>query len=243
MNIYSNPQLYDAIHQYHKWDLNLIRSIANNFDGPVLELASGTGRLSQGIIELGLDYTGLDLSKSFLETAKKQFGHNARFILGDMRAFNIGGKFDFIFIGFNSFLHNLTIKDAKNCLECINSHLSNHGCFLLSIFMPDPIFLYREEDKSYPATDYFKFENSRCRIMEKNRYNPQTQINELRWFVERDGKISSEEYHFSMRMFYPHEMDIILSESGFIIKDKIGDYDGSPMDEESGMQIYVCKKY
>ena len=44
-----------------------------------------------------------------------------------------------------------------------------------------------------------------------------------------------------MRMFYPHEIDIILSESGFIIKDKMGDYDGSPIDEESGMQIYVCE--
>ena len=27
-----------------------------------------------------------------------------------------------------------------------------------------------------------------------------------------------------------------------IIEKKIGDYDGSPMDAESGMQIYVCEK-
>ena len=45
-----------------------------------------------------------------------------------------------------------------------------------------------------------------------------------------------------MRMYYPHEMDILLVESGFHIEEKIGDYDGSPMDDESGMQIYICSK-
>ena len=45
-----------------------------------------------------------------------------------------------------------------------------------------------------------------------------------------------------MRIIYPHAMDIFLSEAGLIIKEKLGHYDGTPMDEESGMQIYVCSK-
>ena len=52
----------------------------------------------------------------------------------------------------------------------------------------------------------------------------------------------ADKYLFSMRMYYPHEMDILLVDSGFKIKRKFGDYDGSPMDAESGMQIYVCEK-
>jgi len=45
-----------------------------------------------------------------------------------------------------------------------------------------------------------------------------------------------------MRMYYPHEMDILLAEADFRIEEKMGDYDGSPMDSESGMQIYICGK-
>ena len=146
MNIYSNPQLYDAIHHDYKWDIDLISSIAKSIEGSVLELASGTGRLAQNIIRLGLDYTGLELSQQFIEVAKKKFGNNVNFVQGDMRAFDLRKKFDFIFIGFNSFLHNLTIKDAQNCLESVNAHLSDRGYFLLSIFIPDPIFLYRKKD-------------------------------------------------------------------------------------------------
>ena len=37
-------------------------------------------------------------------------------------------------------------------------------------------------------------------------------------------------------------MDILISSAGMVIKEKWGDYDESSMDEESGMQIYVCKK-
>ena len=78
--------------------------------------------------------------------------------------------------------------------------------------------------------------------METNEYDEETQINILTWYLEKDDQIMEDKYFFSMRMYYPHEMDILLADSGFKIEKKIGDYDGSPMDAESGMQIYVCEK-
>ena len=242
MDIYSNPQLYDSIHANYKWDYTLIEDFAKKYKGSVLELASGTGRLATPILKLGLDYTGLELSKVFLKEAKKNFKSEANFILGDMRNFHLGSTFDFIFIGFNSFLHNLTIEDAKSCLKCVLNHLSLKGKFLLSIFVPNPEFLYREANKLYPATDFFQFENSQCRILETNDYDPGTQINKLIWYVEKNGKMDLKEYNYSMRMFYPHEMDILFQEEGFVIEDKFGDYDLSPLGQERDMQIYLCRK-
>ena len=78
--------------------------------------------------------------------------------------------------------------------------------------------------------------------MEKNNFNSDSQVNHLTWYIERDGKLGPVEYNYSMRMFYPHEMDILFQESGFIIEDKFGDYNLSPLDQESDMQIYLCKK-
>jgi len=242
MDIYSNPQLYDSIHANYKWDYTLIEDFAKKYKGSVLELASGTGRLATPILKLGLDYTGLELSKVFLKEAKKNFKSEANFILGDMRNFHLGSTFDFIFIGFNSFLHNLTIEDAKSCLKCVLNHLSLKGKFLLSIFVPNPEFLYREANKLYPATDFFQFENSQCRILETNDYDPGTQINKLIWYVEKNGKMDLKKYNYSMRMFYPHEMDILFQEEGFVIEDKFGDYDLSPLGQERDMQIYLCRK-
>ena len=242
MDIYSNPKLYDSIHYNYKWDYTLIEYFAKKHEGPVLELASGTGRLATPILKLRLNYTGLELSEFFLKEAKTKFKSEASFILGDMRSFHLGLSFDFIFIGFNSFLHNLSTKDAKSCLKCVLNHLSPKGKFLLSIFIPNPEFLYRDEKKLYPATDFFEFENSICRILESNDYNSDSQINHLTWYIEKDGKLDSVKYNYSMRMFYPHEMDLLFQESGFIIEDKFSDYDLSPFDQESDMQIYLCRK-
>ena len=72
MNIYSHPQLYDAIHHNYKSDIALVQSIAKNISGSVLELASGTGRLAEAIIKLGLNYTGLELIEPAVKLAKKK---------------------------------------------------------------------------------------------------------------------------------------------------------------------------
>ena len=242
VDIYTNPDLYDSIHHDYEWDKTLIKAIAKDINGPVLELASGTGRLTQPILELGLQYKGLELSQPFLDRAKMKFGDTADFILGDMRDFDLQMEFDLIFIGFNSFLHNLKIEDAINCLACIKKHLTKNGKFLVSIFIPDPIFLYREKGKFFPATDFFQYQESSCRIMEKNQYDSISQINQLTWVIERDGELDPIEYKYRMRMYYPHEMDILLSENGFTIIKKFGNYQRDPMDSDSDMQIYVSER-
>jgi len=116
VDIYTKPELYDAIHQNYSYDKDLITTLAEKTGGPVLELAAGTGRLAKFILDLGLDYTGIDSSDSFLNRAIHKYGDQATFLHHDMRQFHLEQYFNFIFIGFNSFLHNLTNEDANQCL-------------------------------------------------------------------------------------------------------------------------------
>ena len=239
-DIYLNPNLYDALHNDIETDENVIKYYAKKCNGPVLEIACGTGRLSKYIIDLGLPYTGIDNSKPFLDISLQKFGGNGTFLHNNMQDFKLAEKFDFIFIGFNSFLHNLTDKDALNCLRCVREHLNSDGIFLLSIFLPDPEFLYRNE-YLHEARTFFNYNGKQCRVMERNSYDDDTQINSLTWQLEIDGKQSDEIYCFKQRMFYPHKMHLLLQESGFSVNEKFGDWDMNPMDEESPLQIYICK--
>jgi len=43
-----------------------------------------------------------------------------------------------------------------------------------------------------------------------------------------------------MHMIFADTMDRLLTEAGFVIRDKYGDYDKTPLDPESQLQIYVC---
>ena len=78
--------------------------------------------------------------------------------------------------------------------------------------------------------------------MEKNQYDSISQINQLTWVIERDGELDSKEYNYRMRMYYPHEMDILLSDNGFTIMKKFGNYQRDPMNSDSDMQIYVSEQ-
>ena len=239
-DIYLYPDLYDALHQNIETDKNVITHYAKKCNGPVLELASGTGRLSKYITGLGLPYTGIDNSQSFLDVSIENLGSRGTFLLRDMRDFHLNKKFDFIFIGFNSFLHNLTDKDAVSCLTSIKTHLNDGGLFLLSIFQPDHSFLYRDE-YLYEARTFFDYHGKQCRMMERNSFDDETQINSLTWQLEIDGDLSDETYSFKQRMYYPHKMDLLFQETGFSIQEKFGDWNMNPLGEESPLQIYICK--
>ena len=76
-------------------DEKFISKYSQKIGGPVLELASGTGRLSKVILEEGLDYTGIDLSKEFNKVAQSRFKGKGEFFLDDMRDFNLKRKFKF----------------------------------------------------------------------------------------------------------------------------------------------------
>ena len=241
-DIYNYPELYDAMHKNIETDKQIISHYAQQCNGPVLELAAGTGRLAKYIIDLGLPYTGIDNSNAFLDKAIKTFGNKGRFLLHDMRDFMLSKFFDFVFIGFNSFLHNLNDHDAQGCLNSVKDHLSNEGLFLLSLFLPDPMFLYREESLFEAKYGYFNYKGNKCRIMEKNSFDEESQINSLLWYIEIDGVLSDKPYFFQQRMYYPHQIDILLNRSNLKIEDKFGDWDQTPITEESPLQIYICRK-
>jgi len=242
-DIYSDPELYDAAHWWKTNDLDFMAHWADTVGDPVLELAAGTGRLAVPILERGHHYTGLEQSAAYVTWAKQKlapFHPRGQMIQGDMRDFHLGRRFQFIFIGFNSFLHLYTEEDIQACLACVREHLSDSGRFLIDIFVPNPLFLFREEGKKVYVMEFEHPSKGPCTVDETNIYDPETQINHLNWYFHYTREGLTEEYEFDMHILYPDTMDRVLTEAGFIIHQKLGDYEGHPMNANSSLQIYVC---
>ena len=244
-DIFSDPDFYDAAYSHRREDVNLIVEWADRVGSPVLELAAGTGRLAIPLLDKGHTYTGLDLSPDYVVQAKKKlkmYGLQATIIQGDMRNFNLDKPFNFIFIGFNSILHLISDNDIYSCYKCVYEHLTDEGIFLIDCFVPNPEFLYRDENRLYPAMEFDHPNGGKCIVKEKNQYDTDSQINHIWWYLYRDGCDDPEIYKFYMHIVYPDTMDRLLTEAGFVIRKKLGDYGGSSFDEFSRLQIYVCGK-
>ena len=111
--------------------------------GPVLELASGTGRVACALAAEGVEFVGLDRSLPMLRQAEatrlalpENIQGNAIFVESDMANFNLGRVFSLAIVPARSFQALLTPDAQRAALGCIHDHLVPDGQLVLNLFDP-----------------------------------------------------------------------------------------------------------
>ncbi len=78
-------------------------------------------------------------------------------------------------------------------------------------------------------------------VTETHRYDVATQVNHSIWRYTNKDTQENWEIPFSLRMFYPQEIDALLRYNGFSIENKFGWYDESPYGDASPKQLIVSR--
>ena len=85
-----------------------------------LDLACGTGRLSEEFFKLGYDVLGIDYSEEMLnEALEKKYdgGYDIQYICQDMTSFELYGNADIIICALDSINHLNTPEDIRKTIE------------------------------------------------------------------------------------------------------------------------------
>ncbi|MCD4774621.1 MAG: class I SAM-dependent methyltransferase [Candidatus Aegiribacteria sp.] len=107
-NWYSSPE---------ESSITLLSDLA--YRGRTPELGIGTGRIALPLKEKGIDIHGIDASTSMVKKLRaKHHGRAIPFTLGDFSMVSVEGKYDLIFVVFNTFF-SLTTQEAQ--LECLKN--------------------------------------------------------------------------------------------------------------------------
>jgi SAM-dependent methyltransferase len=106
----------------------------------ILELTSGTGRLSIPLIEAGIKLTCLDSSAEMLAVLKKklltrQLSAVAVYEM-DLCQLELPLLYDLIFIPFNSFAEITASQQQQQALNRIYAHLASSGSFICTLHNP-----------------------------------------------------------------------------------------------------------
>lgn len=246
-DLYEDARRYDALAGQHfgSHDAAYWQAQAAQYADPVLELACGSGRLTLPIAAQGMEIAGLDSSEPMLTLAREKSAHAnlpIDWYLGDMADFNLNRRFSLIFVPNNSIAHLLAWHDFGCCLACVRRHLTADGRFMLDYFNPSLMLLSRSPDTRYPAGSFDAPDGSgQIRVSEQVRYDAATQINHIRWFWHSEATGKEQVSDFSMRVYFPQELDALLAHSGFAIEEKYGDFDFSPFMPASRRQLVVAK--
>jgi len=244
MNLYDNNWLYDLVHEKSTNSNEVAfyeRQIAR-FGSPVLELACGTGNYLVTLSQEDVDISGLDISDEMLEGAQAR-GDNqnveTNLINSDMRSFDLNQKFALIFVAGNSFQHLNSLADVEACFDSVRRHLKPGGKFIVEVFNPSLELLNRNPNERYFVGEY-KTDEGWIVLTENVFYDAATQINHLEWHYKNQFAGDEQTLSFTMRQFFPQELDALFAYNNFKIEEKFGDFDESAFTSNSPKQILIA---
>ena len=132
-------ELYDRVAADDRDDLPFYVDLASDSDGPVLELACGTGRIYLELLEAGVDADGIDLSRDALAILREKAG-DAGLVppvrRADVTDFSTDREYDLAICPFNALQHARTIEEQLSCLESVYDALAPGGRFVFDVFVP-----------------------------------------------------------------------------------------------------------
>lgn len=242
---YDDPELYDLENHEFEPDGTFFLALAQQLGGDVLEIGCGTGRITIPMAQQGVKITGLDLVPQMIERAKsKAHGLSIEWGVADARDFSLGCSFRLIFESGGVFQHMLTNSDQQKMLARVYEHLAPEGRFVVSTLLPDNELLTTDEVEREWFT-YTDAQGREIRVSGKQHYDCMRQIKTetaYRRWIDADGQEVVKDAPLSLRYNFPQEMEALLHYNGFIILERYGDWDKSPMTEAHPHLIYVCRR-
>ncbi len=241
--------LYDNYVQSNL-DIPLFLDQARKTSGDVLELMSGTGRVSLPLVEAGVRLTCMDASPEMLAILREKLAKRkltAPVYQMDVREMNLGKQFDLIFIPFHSFAELLSPSDQCKTLACIREHLASDGRFICTLH--NPRIRLEHVDGHLRLWGKYPLQNRPGTLLfwgMENYDSASHLVNGLEFFEEYDANgvmqmKKAVELHF--RIVNKSEFETLIASTGFKANALYGDYAYSEFrDDSSPFMIWVLQK-
>ena len=201
--------------------------------GRVLELAIGTGRVALPLAGIGVDVTGIELSRAMVaRLTAKRHGSEIPVVIGDMTSTRVEGSFSLVYLVFNTIMNVRTQAGQVEVFRNAGAHLRPGGRFLIECGVPDLRRLpYGETAVVFDRTD--------------------DHVGVDEYDVANQGLVS---HHFTrrgdrweygagpFRYAWPAEMDLMAEIAGLRLVHRWHGWDRRPFTSESPHHVSIWEK-
>lgn len=252
---YRDAVLYDFEYRGRRRDTRFYAELAARQvpEGEALiELACGSGRVTQALTRRGLRVVAVDRSRPMLARARARLdnmsrAHRARvrLICADMRQLRLGARYSLVIMAFNSFEHLYQRADVEACLGRIRELLAPGGLFAFDVQLPDLAWLQRSPRRRWARTSFRHPETGERLVYTTNHiYDPISQICLVRIYYRPEVFGPGEQervVRLSQRKFFPAELEALLAANGFTVLERYGDFAGARLAAGAESQVLVCR--
>lgn len=202
---------------------------------PVLELAIGTGRIALPLKERGVEIQGVDISDAMVsELRKKPGGGEIPVVIGNFADADFGGRFDLIFLAFNTLFGLLTQDDQVRLFENVARQLTDDGAFLIEAFVPD---LARFDRRQRVATLDVEADSVRVELSQHDAAK-QTIDTQVATIGPQGIKLRP----IRIRYAYPSELDLMARLAGLRLRERWGGWDRAEFGLRSEQHVSVYER-
>ncbi|MBS4196078.1 class I SAM-dependent DNA methyltransferase [Lederbergia citri] len=246
---YRDAVVYDQLNDLDELEEKFFSDLAHQSDGPILDIACGTGRLTIPLAKQGYDLTGVDITIEMLEVARRKSSDqdvSINWIHADIRDFEIEKKYKMIYTTGNSFQHFLDRESQEGLLRTVHKHLDQEGLFAFETRNPVLSRLAADQDIEKDAGSYVDKDGFHGSSTFHRSYDHKNQL-ELYTFTNRKWKdptnVIETKEPFAIRYFFPQELESLLYYNGFTLEKMYGNFDLSPFKADSPLMVCVCRKH
>ncbi len=240
---------YDSEHAQFDEDLDLYRNFAELCSGSLLELACGSGRLLLPLAREGHTLTGVDTSERMLALAQarlqeENIASRVTLVQQDMCTLHLPQKYSLAFIALGSFAHLTTRKAQQQALAAVRAHLTKGGTFIVDISNTDARYMEQMSGQLLLQGTWRRDDGSLLTHMVSPASSHTQHLLELTHFYDQHvqgGPINRTLVTTHLYLFERSEMELLLEQAGFVVKDVYGDYDLGPFTLESQRMIFIAE--
>jgi predicted ATPase/trans-aconitate methyltransferase len=220
---------YDDLYaDFDPASIDLLAELAG--DGPALELGIGTGRIALPLLERGVTVHGIDASESMVAKMRaKPHGDEIEVLMGSFADFELGQRFNLIYVVFNTFFALLTQEEQVGSFKSVREHLSDNGVFLIEAFVPD---LTRFIDHQTVRVVNQVQDSTH---LEATQHDPVAQqVTSHHITLSTDG---TRLYPVKLRYAWPSELDLMAQLAGLALRRRWGSWTKEEFTKESKKHI------
>lgn len=248
------PEFYDAENARHamlQHDVPFFLGQLPKARQSVLELATGTGRAAIPIAQSGHRVVGIDNDDRMLAIAKRKRDavglkdRDLSLAQGDILTLDLGKRFDWVCVFFNTFLAFTTTDEQDRALASVARHLKPNGRLWLDVFYPDLVRLARRATLNLDPFAFHvpRYDRTVMLTTDVRAVPGRAQVRRVTfrytWF-DRHGQEHRRRNEFDLTWLFPRELELLLARHGLKVERLFGNYDGSPCRPHSPRIIARC---
>jgi len=219
--------VYDDWSAHMTDDVGFYVELARETDGPLVELAVGSGRVAIPVArETGRPVLGIDASTAMLAQARERAdaaGVDLELRHGDMRELELDEPAGLVYVPFRSLLHLPTWADRRRVFERVHASLRPGGRVAWNAFVFDP----------------------RIAAANDGEWSDQNGVRHRIDHAKHDNRIDitlDSGHSISLWWLTRSEWEGLIEVAGFEVEALYGGFDRRPFDESATEFVWVVRK-